>query len=75
MDKSTSALSFKCGAFPVKKARVAGRGSLRKSLGAAHADGTPAAVDVRSPVRDPVGDAGRHLKGGKETAAAAESGF
>ena len=63
----------------MKKARVAGRGSLRKSLGAAHADGTPAAVDVRSPVRDPVGDAGRHTKassvGGKETAAAAESGF
>ena len=31
-------------------------GSFGKSLGAAHANGTPAAVDVRSPVRDPVGD-------------------
>ena len=31
-------------------------GSFGKSLGVAHADGTPKAVDVRSPVRDPVGD-------------------
>ena len=76
---------LRCGAFPVKPRNE--RGSFRKSLGAAHAVGTPAAVDVRSPVWDPVGDtlwdpvgdARRHSKAssvrGKETAAAAESGF